>query len=180
MVEFALVLPVLCLFLFGIVDFGNTYFQLQSLRHGVQEGARIGVVPAQSTPPWPGTTNCGLTGVSAGTTTDVQDLMCAVKSEIGLGTQTRVAVVFASGPGGTVTPTTWTVPTAAQPNGGALVVCAAAPLSSVSGFFISLFKGKYMTSKTEYAIESSLPSGVTEHAGAETDPTGQSWSWCTP
>lgn len=41
MVEFALVLPVLTLFLFGIVQFGIAYDKQQSINAAAREGARI-------------------------------------------------------------------------------------------------------------------------------------------
>jgi Flp pilus assembly protein TadG len=48
LVEFALVLPLLMLFVFGIIEFGGTYNNLISLRNGVREGARLAVVNDQS------------------------------------------------------------------------------------------------------------------------------------
>ncbi|GAC1440589.1 MAG: hypothetical protein NVS3B26_10220 [Mycobacteriales bacterium] len=44
-VEFALVLPVLILVLFGIIEFGIAFAQELSLNAGAREGARLGVVP---------------------------------------------------------------------------------------------------------------------------------------
>jgi Flp pilus assembly protein TadG len=41
MVEFALVMPIFVLFLFGIIEFGSTYSQLLNLRHGAREGSRL-------------------------------------------------------------------------------------------------------------------------------------------
>jgi Flp pilus assembly pilin Flp len=188
MVEFALVAPLLVVMLFGIIDFGNVYNQLQSLRQGVQEGARVGVVPAQSGAPWGTNTSCGLTGLSPSTNTDTQALMCTVKADIGAGNAARVDIIYAASPGCTPISTacfegTWTAPSSSQQVGGVLVVCAAIPLSSISGLFAPLLNGKFMTSKAEYAIEQPLPSGRpsgSDAQGYETDPTGQNWSWCTP
>lgn len=42
LVEFALVLPVLCLFLFGIIQFGIVFDRQQSINSAAREGARIG------------------------------------------------------------------------------------------------------------------------------------------
>lgn len=39
-IEFAMVLPVLVLFFFGIIEFGRFMWAENSLRHAVQEGAR--------------------------------------------------------------------------------------------------------------------------------------------
>ena len=44
LVEFALVLPVLTLFLFGIVQFGIVYDRQQSINSGAREGARLGAL----------------------------------------------------------------------------------------------------------------------------------------
>jgi Flp pilus assembly protein TadG len=41
MVEFALIMPIFVLFLFGIIEFGSTYSQLLNLRHGAREGSRM-------------------------------------------------------------------------------------------------------------------------------------------
>ena len=43
-VEFALVLPVLILILFGIIEFGVAFAQQLSLNSGARQGARLGVV----------------------------------------------------------------------------------------------------------------------------------------
>jgi Flp pilus assembly protein TadG len=48
LVEFALVLPLLMLFVFGVIEFGGTYNDYISLRNGVREGARLAVVNDQS------------------------------------------------------------------------------------------------------------------------------------
>lgn len=44
LVEFALVLPILTLFLFGIVQFGIAYDRQQSVNSGAREGARLGAL----------------------------------------------------------------------------------------------------------------------------------------
>lgn len=45
LVEFALVLPILALFLFGIVQFGIAYDRQQSVNSAAREGARLGALP---------------------------------------------------------------------------------------------------------------------------------------
>lgn len=40
-VEFALVLPILLLLVFGIVDFGRAYHEQVTLTHGAREGVRL-------------------------------------------------------------------------------------------------------------------------------------------
>ena len=40
-VEFAIIVPVLLLILWGIVDFGNVYYQLSIVNEAAREGARV-------------------------------------------------------------------------------------------------------------------------------------------
>jgi len=49
-VEFALVVPVLVLFMFGIIQAGFFFAQSASLANGAREGARAGVVKTLGTP----------------------------------------------------------------------------------------------------------------------------------
>ena len=44
LVEFALALPFLLLFLFGVVEFGSAYSQNLDVRHGAREGGRLASV----------------------------------------------------------------------------------------------------------------------------------------
>jgi len=46
-VEFALVLPVFMLLLFGAIEFGRAYYDLHLLTNAAREGARIGVLPSK-------------------------------------------------------------------------------------------------------------------------------------
>ena len=48
LVEFALVLPLLTLFLFGIVQFGIAYDMKQSINSAAREGSRTGAIPANT------------------------------------------------------------------------------------------------------------------------------------
>ena len=43
-VEFALIVGVLAMLIFGMLQFGLAFFQLQNLRAATREGARIGAV----------------------------------------------------------------------------------------------------------------------------------------
>jgi Flp pilus assembly protein TadG len=47
-VEFALIVGVLVMLLFGMLQFGLAFFELQNLRAAVREGARVGAVGANS------------------------------------------------------------------------------------------------------------------------------------
>ena len=46
-VELALIFPLLALLLFGIIEFGIAFLQIQSIRTGVREGGRVAAVGAQ-------------------------------------------------------------------------------------------------------------------------------------
>lgn len=48
LVEFALVVPLLTLFLFGIVQFGLAYDAKQSINSAAREGARTGALPGST------------------------------------------------------------------------------------------------------------------------------------
>jgi Flp pilus assembly protein TadG len=45
-VEFALIVGVLAMLVFGMLQFGVAFFQLQNLRAAAREGARVGAVGA--------------------------------------------------------------------------------------------------------------------------------------
>lgn len=46
LVEFAIIMPLLFLLVFGIIEFGNAFFQNLDVRHGAREGARLAAVNA--------------------------------------------------------------------------------------------------------------------------------------
>lgn len=50
LVEFALVLPILFLLIFGIIEFGWAFFQNLDVRHGAREGARLAAVNYKESP----------------------------------------------------------------------------------------------------------------------------------
>jgi Flp pilus assembly protein TadG len=49
-VEFALVIPVMLLFILGIFQIGSTYFNKESLQTAARDGARAGAIHTGSTP----------------------------------------------------------------------------------------------------------------------------------
>ncbi len=50
LVEFALVLPIFAILLFGIIDFGRFVYAANALNNGVREGARSGSVTIRPSP----------------------------------------------------------------------------------------------------------------------------------
>ena len=171
--EFALVAPLLLVLLLGIIDFGLIYNNYQALRQGVRAADRQGAVAQFGT-----TTSCGLDFTTGSApSTDIKELMCLAKGQIGLGNTTRIKVIFVD-----TTQSTWTESTSAFAVNNGLTICAATPLSSQSGFFKSLFTSKYLTTKTTFRIEQDTDSSggvLVETDGYESPPTGSSWSWCT-
>lgn len=139
--EFALVFPVLLLFLFGIIDFGVAYDRSLSLRSGVQQGARAAVVAnfGAATP-----IGCVLTG-GIPTTSPEGRVMCLTKSKIGLTPQANVRVgiffVDANGSG-----------TAAYEVGDYIRLCVTYPLTSASGVLGQFLRGT-QKSNAEMRIE---------------------------
>lgn len=79
MVEFALVMPIFLLLIMGMIDFSVALNEHNSVRSGVAEGSRQGVVANFDAP--------GCTGSSS------QKLACVTRSRIGLG-DTKVKIVL--------------------------------------------------------------------------------------
>jgi Flp pilus assembly protein TadG len=50
LVEYALILPLLLLFILGIVEFGIAVFAYNTIANAAREGARVGVVPLPPAP----------------------------------------------------------------------------------------------------------------------------------
>lgn len=65
LVEFAILAPLLILLLFGIVEFGYTMGQLNDVRHGAREAARLAAVNAGSVNAM-ATTACNSMSISGG------------------------------------------------------------------------------------------------------------------
>jgi Flp pilus assembly protein TadG len=154
LVEFALVMPLLFMLLFGIVDFGMQFANINAMRQGTREAARQAVVATFGTE-----NHCSLTGVTP-TDSDAAFLICLAKDRIGLAdTNVRVKLKF----------------TTTNNVGRTLIVCSMYPMSSISGMFSPLFSGKTIKSKVEMRIEQT-DSGLLDTA--ETPLAGQNWMWC--
>ena len=160
LVEAAIVLPVLVMFIFAMIDFSWAFYQYISVREGVREGAREAAI---STLPGDGTwaaKGCVLATnnvpspqnkVTAGQ--DFYDLMCYTKDRIGLGmgTATRISIAWNSAESQNWAATTLTA------NTDSLVVCAQYRVGSLSGAFAPVLNNKVVTSKTEIRIEQPSP-----------------------
>jgi hypothetical protein len=145
LVEFALVVPLLLLILFGIIDFSLVMFSDISVRQGTSEAAREAAVIATNPP---AAQTCPTAGSFAGVDNgEAQNLICYTKSHVGLDqANTRVSIWFATtgctGANG-----------ACYAAGAPVIVCAQYPASSATHFFSKLLDKVVLTSKVEIRIE---------------------------
>jgi Flp pilus assembly protein TadG len=154
LVEFALVLPVITLIIFGMLEFGMGFNNKSSLQQGTREGAR-----QASVGDFGGDTSCAVQGASPNTVT--HELVCLVKERAELdGDEVRVKIDFVT----------------TNETGNQLAVCTLYPLDSITGFFAPLLSGKTLQGKVETRIESD-DDDLQEIA--ETPPPGGSWSFCS-
>jgi hypothetical protein len=148
----ALALPVLVILLTGIIDFGMVQSDQISLRQGVREGARQAVV-----------NDLG----SACTGTSTAKLVCLTKSR----TDVDDVSVYVK-----LAPTTGTTPVPSSASvGTSIIVCAAAPMDSLSGFWSAALDDRHLTAETRMRVE--VASSIT--TGGDADPTGGGWAWCS-
>jgi hypothetical protein len=122
-VEFALVVPVLLMLLFGIVDFGITLNDHQALRQGVREAARDASVLVL-----PG----GCTGTTA------ERVACDAERRIGKGAAATYVKV--------VPPTTWN-------KEGTVLVCAQQRATSTTGVTGPFLERHWLRAKLRVRIE---------------------------
>ena len=132
-VEFALVMPLLMLVVFGILQYGLYFSDALDTRQGVREAVRQGVV--SNFPP------CG------SASTDMERVKCTAREQIGAITGTEYVRV--------VRPATWSK---AQP----LVVCALVKSDGGIGL-LPMPHGGWIESTTQMSIEQvyPLPTGAT-------------------
>jgi len=167
-VEFALVLPILVLILFGIIDYGLFFSNSISAQSGVQTAARqavVGNLDASCTPP----TDAGSSSIEVG------ELMCMVKKQTGAITGTDfVKVVFPTpNPADPV-----------HPNGGwyvdhQLIVCEVIAVQGLTGYVpLPRHNGAVaIRSRIVTQIET-VTTPKDDAGGEEANPPGD-WGWCT-
>ena len=147
-VEFALVMPILFLLVFGIIDYGMLFFDSIGLRQGAREGARQAVVQKYA---------AGCTGTAAA------KIVCTTKASTELTLGSPVVKVVA--------PDGWV-------QGKQLLVCVQTKETSLTGFVPFPASGIITTKSTlsiEEALPAIPAPGVDSQ---ETAPTGGNWSWC--
>jgi len=167
MVELALVLPLFVLLVFGVVEFGVVYNNDITLRQGAREAARQGAVGNFGVASTTGSP-CYLTGTT-GASTDIKNLMCLAKSQIGLDA-TKLRIKVLSGNSDFTGSGTFS-------KNDSLIVCAQYPLDNAAKIVSPLLGGATLRTKTSIRIETAY--STTETGGEETAPSGKDWSWCT-
>ena len=166
LVEFAIVVPLFLMLVFGVIAFGVTYNDYISVRQGAREAARQGAV-GDFAPAYTTGVPCYLTGASAASS-NIKNLICLAKNQIGLdATNTRVKVL--SGAPNFIDPGTFQ-------KGESLIVCAQYPLDAVSGVIAPFLSDAFLRTKTSIRIEKS---DISATGGEETALSGSDWSWCT-
>ena len=162
-VEFALVLPILVLILFGIIDYGLYFNASLQSRSGVHDAARAAAVaPSQG-----GATTCN-TGITA--PTDIIRLICGVLHNTDSATAKKYVAVHL--------PDGWQV-------GQPLVVCERLDVSGVTGY-VPLPRGGQTRDIAVLTIEqddqdSSWTNKTDPQVYEQQLPNGDAWSdWCTP
>jgi Flp pilus assembly protein TadG len=152
-VEFALVVPVLLMILFGIIDYGLFFNNSLSVKQGVREAARQGVVANYGS-------TCSMTW-STLPSANMQKLGCTVVDRTSAVTGTSYVKIRL--------PDGWT-------KGKSLIVCEMVKTSGVTGL-TPLPSSGIVASKVEMSIEKATV-GQVETGGEQTPPSGASWSWC--
>jgi hypothetical protein len=161
LVEFAIIMPILFLLIFGIIEFGTAFNDYQALRQGTREGARNAVVADYGS-----SGSCGINGAASsavGTNADnSRKVICTVKQEVGLTSSslTRVKVVFTDSSPGFAN--------------DKVKVCSVRMVRNITGFLAPFLKNRSLKTEIEMRVEKDVVLLSTE----ETDPSGSAWSWC--
>jgi Flp pilus assembly protein TadG len=152
-VEFALLVPILLLIVFGLIDFGIAFSNYENVRSGTREAARLGVVNDLSNAP-----SCTIDGstinppANPATTADATNaLVCKSKDRIGLDqTKTKVKLQITG-----------------QSVGDSLQVCASFPVTALTGLTVPFLSNHTLTSTVTMRLEQAPAFGsYTEPGGA--------------
>jgi hypothetical protein len=138
LVEFALIVTMFLVLIFGTIEFGLDYNDYIAVRNGSREAARMGVVNDVS-----GAPACSINGATVTppanptTATDATNaLICKAKDRIGLkGSSTKIQIIAGVNPGDT------------------LKVCASYPVGSITGLVAPFVAGKQLVSKVSMRLE---------------------------
>jgi len=152
LVEFALVLVLVTLLLFGVIEFGMAYNDYIAVRQGTREGARLAVVDDVNNSP-----ACKINGTTitppatpSSSFDATNAVVCKTKDRIGLDqSKTKVKIVVA----GTSV-------------GANVTVCASYPISSVTGLLGPFLNGRLLVSTVVMRLEQPPAFGSYTEPGA--------------
>jgi Flp pilus assembly protein TadG len=138
LVEFALIVTLFLMLVFGTIEFGLDYNNYIAVRNGSREGARMGVVNDVSNSP-----SCTIAGAtvtppaSPSNATDATNaLICKTKDRIGLKSSSiKIQIVAGVNPG------------------DSLQICASYPVGSITGLVAPFVAGKTLVSKVTMRLE---------------------------
>ena len=156
LVEFALIMPILCLLLFGLVEFGINVNDYEAIRQGTRDAARQAVVGDWSS----GT--CASTNAADGTA-NATAVQCLARKGAGLTTLAVKVVYTDNGTGNDYSQ-------------DRVKVCSVAKAKSITGLLKPFLSNVYLKTRVEMRAEKQL----TLNNKADTDPSesGAGWSWC--
>lgn len=159
-VEFALVVPVLVLLLFGMIDYGLYFTNRLAVQQGAHAAAREAAIAQTSSGP-PGCTDRNWVGTP---NLPTQRLGCVIAD----GTRPVVGTIYVK-----VVP-----PAGLWKKGKTLKICEMVKTDGLTGF-VPLPDGGVVNSRSVVAIEQDRSVPDTPEAAEEILPSGLSWSWCT-
>jgi hypothetical protein len=155
-IEFALILPIFILLVFGIFEFGFRANQLNSIRTGSAEGARAAAVGAYG-----GDTSCTSPGLPGNS--PAAQIVCLTKDRVALDEdKVRVAVALPSG----------------YAVGEEVVVCVQYRVESVTGVANFIPGSDISFAKASIRVDRIVEENPLT-AGSEAPLDGSDWSGCT-
>ena len=133
LVEFAIVMPLLFLIVFGVIEFGNAFFQSSDVRHGARETARLVAVNYNPTP-----TSACTAATPAVPAIDQQSCAIIVDACARMDTKSATTVSMAS---------------SGKSVGDTATVTVSKPLDTLTGFLDTFIGGKTLSSTIETRLE---------------------------
>jgi Flp pilus assembly pilin Flp len=166
-VEFALVLPILVLILFGIIDYGLFFSNSISAQSGVQTAARQAIVGNFDT-------SCTAPTDAGSPSPEVGELMCMVKKQTSAITGTDFVKV--------ILPVDANDP--AHPNGGwyvdhQLIVCEVIAVQGLTGYVPLPRHDGAVAIRSRIVTELETVTTPKDDPGGQEDNPPGGWDWCT-
>ncbi len=157
LVEFAIIMPLLFLLLFGIIEFAIAFNDYQSIRQGARDGARQAVVKDYGS-----NVSCDINGAAATAPVNARRIICTTKARTGLGNDVRVGLrVTENAPTGFKNDT--------------VKVCVVRLVDPVTGLLDPFLEDRPLRTEVDMRVERDIELVGGDYL--ETDPSGN-WSWC--